>query len=151
MNRTLATLATVALLAGSSVTDAEEVSRQKFLDFFTPIVGEWQITNPDGETSDFNLAICKSKMCFIADSAKATHIYGWNPKDKCISVMSFFPNGNQGVVDFVFESEKTLVGDVTIRNADGSIEEFKLTWRVVSNERQEYELEDQKWVVTRRK
>ena len=150
MNRVLIAVVVVVALAGTSIGNAQQAPRQKFVDFFQLIVGNWQITNPAGNVADYTLAFSKSKACFIADNEAATHIYGWNPEKGTVSVMSFFPNGDQGIGDFSFQDDKTLAGDVTIRNADGTRTQFKATWSMV-DDRQELTISDQKWTVTRRK
>jgi hypothetical protein len=150
MNRVLIAVVVVVLLAGTSIGNAAEEARQKYVDFFQLIVGNWQITNPAGNVGDYTLAFSKSKACFIADNEAATHIHGWNPEEKTVSVMSFYSNGNQGISEFRFQDGKTLVGEVTIRNADGTRTQFKATWSIV-DDRQELTISDQKWTLTRRK
>jgi hypothetical protein len=151
MRAIVTVLALLGVFAGVSTANAQEASRQAFLDLFTPLVGDWQITSPNGPNSDYTLAFSKNKACFIADTPKGTHMHCWNPSKKTISVMSCFSSGGLGLVDFRLEGERTLVGDVTIHNADGMTTTFKATWRIVSNDRQEFTADGQTSVFTRRK
>ena len=151
MKRTAAALVVLSVVAWTSAVNGEDSSRQKFLDFFSAIVGDWQIPESRGGSLDYHLALSKSKACFIAETADATHIHGWNPEQKCVSVVSFFANGNQAVADLHFVDDKTIAGDVTTRRADGTKREFQLTWRVVSSDRMECNVGDRTMDVLRSK
>lgn len=151
MNRVLTAIVVLVVLAAASIGKAQEDSRQKFFAFFEPLVGDWQIKGPQSEGVDYTFTLSKSKTCFVSDSAKATHVYGWNPEKRVISVVSFFSNGSQGEAEFRFQDEKTLSVDVTMHNADGSTRQFKATMRVVNADRHEFAVGDQVWVNTRRK
>ena len=151
MRAIVTVLALLGVFAEVSAANAQEASRQAFLDLFAPLVGDWQITSPNGGVNPaYTLAFSKNKACFIADTPTGTHMHCWNPSKKTISVMSCFSSGGLGLVDFRLEGERTLVGDVTIHNADGTTTTFEATWRIVSNDRQEFTADGKTSVFTRR-
>lgn len=162
MKRALLLLPVVATLMGNCVFGADEPTAEEYLAFFKFTVGKWNIRIDGNEVGTVTWEVSPNRKCIesmaVLNGQPANHgLGGYDPGDKCWTDHTFYLDGGISVAKTKLDPATIKAGPVgsTLKwqwlftEANGTKKERPVSWKIVSKDKFEFQLEDIKGTAER--